>query len=341
MENMRNKHIHLIVKRFIVDGIILEGFRCKKPKRIVIEPTNICSLKCRCCPNGYKPAGMRPNGMMSRETFDKVLANLDFSVKECFLHLCGEPLLNKNIDYFASALSARGIRPVIFSNGINPDMDLLERVLAIKGLSISFSMELQSEEEYESIRVPAKYADAENSLVKINALCARMNKFFNLNMIVGRETDRKALFGKLGQLYEKYDRCNKIILSSQWPWPALPETGDLINHLAHSSGLCSVAKQEICVLWDGRVSLCSFDYCGSMIIGDAGSDKLSSIYNGRKARMLRRAHMMHKTSKSSLCDKCLLTRFQTFEMTFFRNRFLRSGYKEKEIIDNLESYYAY
>ena len=151
-------------KRCLVDGYLLQGYRSSLPDTLIIETTNRCTLGCSCCPNGVRGVRLRERGVMTRETFDRVLQNLDVSFRLCFLHMCGEPFLNEDLVYFSEQLLARKIIPVIYSNGYRINEELLRRLIAVRGVQISFSMDLISKKHYEQLRTPACFEEAKSSL---------------------------------------------------------------------------------------------------------------------------------------------------------------------------------
>ena len=82
---MRNKlkRKYSILKRKWIDSCLLRGWRVRPKDKlsIVVESTNICSLRCTCCPNGIDPHYHRLHGIMSRDTFDSILENFELQLK--------------------------------------------------------------------------------------------------------------------------------------------------------------------------------------------------------------------------------------------------------------------
>ena len=158
------------IRPVIIDGIIRQGYRKEAPKIIIIEPTNICNLKCSCCPQGNSNEG-RKKGFMSREIFTKILNNIDLPIKDIYLYLHGEPMLNKELDFFVSQIeSLNGVITTIFSNGYSIDIELLKKILKYKKVCFSFSMDILNKEWYEHIRQPAKYEKAIEFLQEIDTV---------------------------------------------------------------------------------------------------------------------------------------------------------------------------
>ncbi len=306
-------------KRWLVDGVILQGRRSRFSDKLIIETTNRCSLRCACCPNGNNVA-LRRQGIMSREVFDRVLANLDIPVKVCFLHMCGEPFLNPDLEYFCRRLMERKIIPTIFSNGYNINPDLLDKVLKVRGIKISFSMEIHSREEYESIRVPASHAKAQTCLEEIERHFSAAKKFYGLNVILRGNHDAGSVKEISRILFGRYPRLSNITFSSEWPWPGLPQTGDLAGHMTAHNSMCNQAKSLPAILWDGRVSFCNLDYSGEMIVGNAADTGFSQLVNNRESRRFRRRLAMRSVPGGSICSRCVLPRYNSFTLNITRGK---------------------
>lgn len=330
------KHKYQQAKRALIDAVVMRGYRKHFSQSLILEPTNRCSLKCSCCPNGVAEGQCRQRGVMSRQTFDLVMAHLDVPVKKCFLHLCGEPFLNPDLDYFADQLLKRGISPVIFSNGYNIDLGLLDRILQLRGFNISFSMDMLSKEHYEEIRVPGHYEHALKSLAAINETFARHKRFYGLNIIVpvmGCDDMHEVM----RSLFEQYSNLNTISLSSRWPWPKLPSTGDLEGHLSAKPYICRRFRDLPVVLWNGDVSFCNFDYTGEMKVGNITQQSMKEIVNGSTARRIRRHLLMCQYERESLCRECLWPRYDNFSLALRRRQFLAMNDDEQREL--FERYY--
>lgn len=333
------KHKLHILKRTIVDGFILRGYRSRFSNVCVLEATNVCSLKCSCCPNGVTNSNLRQHGMMNRETFDKFMSQLDMPIKKCYLHMCGEPLLNKSIIYFANTLLERNITPVFFSNGYKIDTTLLDNLLKLKRIEISFSMDILSKEHYEAIRTPGKFDIAKDSLLRINQVFAQNNKYYGLNIIISPESLRN-IGDTCEQLFREFSHLRSISLSSLWPWPGLPTTGFLAGHIKTHSEICARYRDLPVVLWNGDVSFCSFDYSGRLVIGNIHNESYSHICNNDKARRIRRNLLMRRYRNQEFCNACLLYRYQPFDMILLRNKYLKMTHNQRaEFEKYLRGYY--
>lgn len=333
------KHDINRIKRKWIDGILLRGWRFHAQSSIIIETSNICNLKCQCCPNGLAPEKLRPKGTMSKETFDILIKNLDMPVKQCFLHMCGEPFLNKNLVYFAKQLINRHIVPIIFSNGYQIDYKQLDELLNLKGIKIAFSMDLLSKKHYEDIRFPGKYEKCKESLRHIDQIFSNKKRFYGLNIIIDsseiREIDKVC-----SGMFEEYSNLYQITLSSMWPWPDYPQSGDIAGHIAHYPKICNRVKDMPAILWNGDVSFCSFDYSGELIVGNILNEAYSKIFNGKKTRRIRRHLLTGNTQKETLCKNCLLPRYESYNSHILKTKYMKMSQDDRlRYFDKLKNYY--
>ena len=263
---------------------------------------------------------------MSRDTFDKILDNIDIPVNEICLYLHGEPFLNKSLDYFVSQIDKKtGVLTTLYSNGYNIDLDLLNKILVFRKIRFSFSMDIVSKEGYEQIRQPALYEKAVESLEKIDRLFTIHNRKFEINMVVDY-----ASFGQAQNFSEKlfaqFGNLKKITLNIKFPWPEQFFTGELSDgRISKNRPLCKQIMGGVSVYWNGDVTICSYDFSGKLIIGNLKDKKLSEIYNSLSARRIRKYHFLRKFSELPVCNKCILPRYKTA---------LRSINRMKNLPDN-------
>jgi len=327
------KKIKYKIKRIqyaIIHGLLFQGFlRTKKLTAIIIEPTNICNLKCSCCPHGNEKKEERIGGFMSRQTFDIILKNMDIKIKEVNLYLHGEPFLNKDLDYFVEQLNRKQIWTTIYSNGYHIDLNLLENILKHKRTQFTFSVDIFNKENYEKIRQPAKHEKIIEQLVIINRIFEKHKRMFDITMIIDAKNIENT-HDICKKLLTEYSCLNKISFGNRFPWPEHFHTGELNERLSKNRGLCSQIKSNVSVYWNGDVTICSYDFSGQLVIGNLTISKLSKVYNSYTARKIRKYHYMCNYSKLPICQKCILPRCKSSSRIVTRKQVLN----EKQITEN-------
>ncbi len=318
MGNAVTRKLRILLHK--LDGKYLRpGYESTMPSEVIIEPTNLCNLRCTCCPHGCKTK-LRENGIMTREVFDIVLDNIDISFKNVFLHMHGEPFINPDLPYFVKQLTDRGKSVKMSSNACIFNEKALNDILDCKKVSIIYSAELIDANYYESLRKGAKYEETLNNLDRINACHKSHNHFFSMMMIVDNiECER--LTQACEMLFNRYSQLAIIDLSSRFVWPALPETGDLVRRLAPNRRRCRNPFNTMSIAWNGDATLCSFDYSGDCVVGSLMNDKFSKVFNSKKAREFRLAHYRRDLSLLPLCKNCLMSRCFPIELKLNRNKY--------------------
>lgn len=310
------------------------GYEPNTPQYVNIETASACNLRCSCCPHGAVPGSMRPLGIMSVDTFHRVLAHLDVPFKLAYLHLHGEPFLNPNLPSFAEELVQKKIAVNLYSNCAAVDEAKLDAVLNAKRVAMNFSADLLGPEYYESMRVGAHYHETLNKLDMANKVFARHNMFFNITIVMdnGFVDHTDEVVSCCEMLYQRYSQLNGILLGSKFPWPRLPQTGDLAGHLIPGHQRCAHAFEGLSILWNGDATLCSFDYTGECVVGSLLDHTYSEVLNNEAARKFRTLHWRHKDKELPLCKNCLLDRYNPMSVTLHRSSYFKMDNNEKQRI---------
>ena len=115
-----NKYIGLKkLSNFFVIGIQHQFLKNSKivgyPTRLVIDPINLCNLKCPLCPTGQGKTG-QPKGRMKLSDFKKIIDELGDYLYEIDLFNWGEPFLNNKIYEIINYAHQKRIQVNISSN---------------------------------------------------------------------------------------------------------------------------------------------------------------------------------------------------------------------------------
>ena len=308
------------------------GYEPRLPDSINIETASVCNLRCSCCPHGVARETMRKAGIMSTDTFHRVLEHLDIPVKHAYLHLHGEPFLNPNLPDFVQELAQRQIAVNLYSNCTAMDEARLDSILQNKRVTISFSADLLGQKYYEGIRVGARYDDTRNKLDSVNEVFARHKRFFNIIVVLDSSyADRvDEVAETCQQLYMRYSQLNGILLGSRFPWPRLPLTGDLAGHIGKGHQRCRYAFEGLSILWNGDATMCSFDYTGECVVGSMLDNTYSELFNSPAARRFRTKHWRHNDKELPLCKDCMLDRYVPTSVNLHRAAFLKKDDYEKK-----------
>lgn len=288
---------------------------------LTIELTNRCSLACSCCPNGCDRSSCRPPHTISDADFEHLLSQIDIPFSRVFLHLHGEPFLNSDLPLIANRLIHHGVSELsVFSNGYHIDIKLLESLLNVTSghnLHIAFSAELYSRHTYEAIRYPGRFEEIWRSMEQIDNVMKRYQKTYTVNAIVNEQAI-DTLPHTVPDLFSRLQQLDEIHLNSAFPWPHLPQTGEIAGHLQSRRSICSQIWQLPVILASGEVSMCGSDYRGECIVGSLWEHRYSELINNDAARRFRRNIVLRKACRNSICADCLIDRHISFSRTVKR-----------------------
>jgi MoaA/NifB/PqqE/SkfB family radical SAM enzyme len=273
------------------------------PVYLVIESTSICNLKCIMCP--YPSMG-RKNEHMSMTVFEKIVAEGAGFVEFMWLHLFGEPLINKNIFRMIDMAENAGIRTGISTNATLLNEKAANAVLDSKLSIILLCFDGATKETFERIRVGAKFEKVVANISRFaeNKRSRQSNLKVDLQMIdmsANREEE------KLFQQQWRGQGFDSVTVKPFHVWANQDEHLIQITQpaLPPQSGQCYEPWTGMTVLADGTAVPCCNDYAGRMPLGDLKTQSLREIWNAEPMRALRRRFLGDTPDLAgTICEAC-------------------------------------
>ena len=284
----------------------------KRFKRIYIEITNVCNLKCKFCDETK-----RKLEFMSIENVDKILRKIKDYTDYIYLHVKGEPLLHPNIKEILDLAQKYNLNVIITTNGtlIKKNRDILVNAKAIRQINIS----LHSIEQNENLKFDKKtyFEDLFNAIEEIT----KFNNFYvsyrlwNLEDIKNSSKNIEVLnylknyynISDLLDLVESNDfikiaEKKYINLDTIYEWP------NLNRKIISKTGRCYGLINQIAILVDGTVVPCCLDQNGDINLGnilESGDYEniLETILNSNLAKEIEEGFKNNKLIHP-LCQRC-------------------------------------
>ena len=270
-------------------------------KRLYVEITNVCNLRCDFC-----PATARPSGFMSAEDFRSLASKLRPYGAYLYLHVMGEPLLHPALWEILDAAAARGFRVCLTTNGtlLPQRTDVLLSASALHKVSVS----LHSFEGNGGAKIGG-YLDGVldfcDRAAAQGVLCAlRLWNEGGSNRLNGAVEEYLSRRLGLDAASLPRDRRGNRTLSKNlflepgerfdWPSPVASE---------RSTSFCHALHEQVAVLWDGTVVPCCLDAEGRMALGNLFSQDLDEILSSPRAQAIRRGFSERRPSEA-LCRRC-------------------------------------
>ena len=240
-----------------------------KFKKIYIEITNICNLKCSFC----SPSN-RKLKEMTIDNFEEILRKINNYTDYIYLHVKGEPLTHSKLDNILELTNKYNKKVCITTNGVflKDKLEILKKYNNIYQINISLHSENNKENYLEDIFSAVD-----------NLSCYISYRFWTLNE--GQMDDKTKYYlskikdkYKIEELYDGIKLEDKIYLSleEEFTWPSLEDS--YYNEI----GTCYGGKTHISVLNDGTVTICCLDGEGISNLGNIYKESFEDILSRDK-----------------------------------------------------------
>lgn len=247
-------------------------------KRIYIEITNICNLKCSfCLPHN------RENKFMTFDEFKLILNKIKPFTNYIYLHVKGEPLLHPDVDQFIKYAFEKD-----FKINLTTNATLLDKHLEITKYLRQINISLHATNSSEIIKT------AKN--IKDTIVCFRI---WNID----KDTTNKLLleheFNTSIPKQENFTLSPNIFLSqkNEFTWPTLKS--NTICDKKYCYGLIN----QIGILVDGTVIPCCLDNNGDINLGNIFTEDFNDIITSEKALRIVNG-FKNSCATEELCKRC-------------------------------------
>lgn len=257
----------------------------KRFKKIYLEITNICNLKCNFC-----PGNKRPKEEMTLENFRIILEKLENYTDNLYFHLMGEPLVHSKINELIDAASLK-YQVNITTNGYL--IKKIENNKNIRRINISLQA-IKSDEEIDNY---------------LKNIFETVDKLHNQGtIVVYRLWNEQASSSKIIEKLEKYYKINlngntkiqdKIYLDREIPfiWP------DLNNNYYNEEGSCMGLRSHIGILVNGDIVPCCLDYNGTITLGNILNNDIDTILKDKRVQNMQENFLNNKKCEE-FCRHC-------------------------------------
>lgn len=319
----RARNLFLVELELKLRKIELSG----RPYILIIDPINICDLRCPLCPTGLRQLG-RPQKTMSFDTYKIILDKLGKYAYEVSLHNWGEPFLNPDIFKMIEYTHNKNIATNLSSNFNRVTSAQIDNIISSGLEYFVISLDGTSEEVYSAYRVKGNFHRVmENlcALIKRKRELKSKTPVIEWQFIVTRhnqhqieEAKKKAReigvdilrFIPVGL---PFDAKNKQELRKQW-FPTELEYGSqnqtgynqiqYLQKVRRSS--CFYLYRSIVINPDGSVSPCCMVYDKKYDFSNILEGEIDEIWNNEFYQSARALFSKREklTQKSTVCSRC-------------------------------------
>lgn len=270
-------------------------------KKIYIEITNICNLKCKFCPETN-----REKEFMNVEKFEEIIKKIHKDTNLVCLHVKGEPLLHPKLKETLEVLERYNLKANITTNGtlIKENLEILKKSKAVRQINFSIHSITQNkslEKEYLN-NIFEAVEELPNVIVSY--------RLWNIVELKENEINRKIIeelehYYKIPKLIEilkqnSYFKIRENLFINQdieFTWPNI-NGKEIIQQ-----GRCLALKDQIAILVDGTVVPCCLDNNGDIPLGNIFNESLEDILNKNSTQIIKK-NFENKIITCKLCKTC-------------------------------------
>ena len=270
-------------------------------KKIYIEITNICNLKCKFCPETC-----REKGSMSIEEFEKVIEKIHNYTNLITLHVKGEPLLHKNLEEILQILEKYNLKANITTNGtlIKEKLEIIKKSKSVRQINFSIHSITQNEKlnnQYlQDIFESVEELDSKIISYRLWNMQNINKNDININIIKSLEE-----YYNIQNLKEQLLKNNSVKLREnlfinqdiEFTWP------DINKERIIEKGRCLALKEQIAILVDGTVVPCCLDNNGDIPLGNIFEDTIEEILEKPKSVAIKK-NFENGIITCELCKTC-------------------------------------
>ncbi|MBP2652679.1 MAG: Radical domain protein [Firmicutes bacterium] len=283
----------------------------KRYKRVYLEITNVCNLRCDFCPETKRKAEF-----MSESTFGEILDQIKPYTDYIYLHVKGEPLLHPKLASFLDISYEKRFAVNITTNGtlIDKVADTLIEKPAVRQINFSLhSFDGNQNEISKDVYIDSVLKFSSRAILESNVIIAL--RLWNLDEALLSKDQRKRNLAILHKIEENFKLPYKIqgnlaktkalkiadrVYFNQdyeFEWPDLKREEDF------NKGSCYGLRNQVAILVNGTVVPCCLDGEGIINLGSIHQDEFSDIINGERAENIRRGFCNNNVVEE-LCRKC-------------------------------------
>jgi len=273
------------------------------PRQLVLETSGVCNLRCPQCWTGLRWID-RDKHIMEMDLFEKIVSEASAFVRHTYLHLWGEPTLNKNLPQMIRQVKAFSTVDVA-THGLFIDEEMAEALAECDTLSVS--IDGIDQETYEKYRVGGSLEKAMAGLRLLIKTCAhKVNWTFvvfkdNEHQLPAAQQIADEIGANIG--FKPPIFWDKSTMSASMPTDEKFRRYQLVNgewQLKADRLRCREFWETIYVLPNADVVTCCYDGAAEYVVGNVKDETLLNVWNGDKYNAMRLKH-----SGGTLNELCL------------------------------------
>jgi len=289
------------------------------PYHYVIDPVNICNLRCPLCPTG-RGTLKRPRGRMALADFKRIIDQVAEYAYFVDLYNWGEPLLHPDVFEMIAYASSGNISTKISTNLNVFDERMAKQVIESGLEELVVSLDGADQETYARYRVGGSFDKVIQNLkilIKQKELAKSPFPFITIRVLLMRYNENQIpLIKELGrQLGVNNVVIAPIMVNTGSPedmeeWLPANEAYSFYEYKTRRNRTLQKVKAcpylwQMCVIsWEGGVSPCCWYDDPANDFGNALAEPIRSIWNNEFYVASRKVFRGERASRDTICVRC-------------------------------------
>lgn len=306
-----------IMGEWVMDELIF-------PNRITVELTNDCNVSCTFC-NRQKI--QMEIGYMDENLFHKIIDEAtEYLPVKLVPFFRGEPLMHPKIIEFIQYAKEKGIGPIQLASNALLLNEEMQNALLDTGIDfISFSLDTIDAEIYNCTRLTGDLEVSARNVESFGRKCKERKRHgLNAPVLQVSTIDIKEYKATQKEFVEKWKKYVDVVRV----YEQHDEEGKLVN-LSTCEKVKKIDKRMPCrkiftdmiIYWNGKVSLCNYDWDEKRDIGDINNMTLKQAWNSPEYEKIRAEHLQNCITED-ICEKC-----QHWMIDYVEGGFLGKSYR--------------
>ena len=289
------------------------------PTFVSVEPASICQLRCPECPVGRRDTGIPgyrdAERFMSREVWERILAQIKDNAHTIQFYFQGEPLLNKDLSQMIREAHDAGLYAIVSTNAqaLTPEIahDLVDA-----GLSrIIVSMDGLSEASYNAYRVGGSLEKTKAALRYLREAKERLHGRTIIELQVLRLRTNEYEWSEFKKQYKTLGADRLVFKTAQLydyqnGHPLMPSDSRYSRYIQGADGLyhrrrlhktCLRAWSGVVITTTGEVLPCCYDKSHAHAYGNIKESSLRELFCNTKSMAFRKAALQEQPQ---ICQEC-------------------------------------
>lgn len=270
-------------------------------KKIYIEITNICNLKCKFCPDTS-----RNKEFMEASNFENVIKKIAPYTNLICLHVKGEPLLHPELEKILKIAEIYNLKVNITTNGtlIKEKLNIMKESKAIRQINFSLHSITQNDSFNKDYldNIFHSVEQLQNIIISFRLWNTKKIQDNSINKEIIEEIQKYYKIQNLDKILKQksYFKLRENIFINQdleFKWPNI--NGEPIIKEAR----CLALKEQIAILVDGTVVPCCLDNNGDIPLGNIFKESLEEIMSKEKTQSIKK-NFEERNVICKLCKTC-------------------------------------